>query len=251
MAKLWLKLPVGAAALSALLIPAGLYAAAGCRQMTPDATDAVTAAPQNHKVILENDMVRVLEARVPLHSREIPHNHFWPSAFFEDRSGASEPSFTNINIRWSEGGASKGFDSSDRDRHNILVELKNADCQPAAAAPLPPTDGIAIHDPNMTIALENPYVRVLSVRIPPGEKEPWHTHTWPAVVIYFRLPPSQRLLQDGTKIPRAELKEMQISFDANSQPLHSVENLGKVTYQAYRVELKPTTKMAVARKASN
>jgi hypothetical protein len=65
------------------------------------------------------------------------------------------------------------------------------------------------------------------------------------VVVYFHLPPSQRLLPDGTKIPRAELKEMQISFDANSQPVHSVENLGKVMYQAYRVELKPTTKIAL------
>jgi len=71
------------------------------------------------------------------------------------------------------------------------------------------------------------------------------------VVIYFRLPPSQRFLEDGTKVPRAELKEMQISFDANSQPLHSIENLGKVPYQAYRVELKPTTKIAVAKKPSN
>jgi hypothetical protein len=67
--------------------------------------------------------------------------------------------------------------------------------------------------------------------------------------VYFRLPPSVRLLQDGTKVPRAELKEMQISYDANSQPLHSIENLGKVMYQAYRVELKPTTKVAVVRSA--
>ena len=251
MTKHWLKCPLGAAALCALLVPAGVYAAAGCRQMTLDATDAVTAAPQNHKVILENDMVRVLEARVPLHSREVPHTHFWPSAFFEDRSGPNDPSFSNINIRWSEGGPSKGFDSSDRDRHNILVELKNADCQPVASPALPSTDGVTIHDPNIAVALENQYVRVLSVKIPPGEKEPWHTHTWPAVVIYFRLPPSQRFLQDGTKVPRAELKEMQITFDANPQPLHSIENLGKVTYQAYRVELKPTTNVAVAKKPSN
>ena len=103
----------------------------------------------------------------------------------------------------------------------------------------------AIHDPNMTVAFENQYVRVLSVRIPPGGKEPWHTHTWPAVVVYFHLPPSQRLLPDGKTIPRAELKELQISYDAKSQPLHSVENFGKVFYQAYRVELKPTTNVPV------
>jgi hypothetical protein len=236
----WLTL---LAACCAALLPVNARAA-GCGTIHVDGTDAVAAAPQNHKVILENDMVRVLEARVPLHSREVPHTHFWPSVFFEQTSGPNDPPFQAVSIRWSAGGPSKGFDSSDRDRHNLLIELKNADCQPAPAAELPATDAVKIHDPNMTVVLENPYVRVLSVRIPPGEKEPWHTHTWPAVVVYFRLPPSRRLTSDGKSTERAELKEMQITFDANSQPQHSVENLGKVTYQAYRVELKPTTKVA-------
>jgi hypothetical protein len=95
--------------------------------------------------------------------------------------------------------------------------------------------------------LENSYVRVLSVRIPPGGKEPWHTHTWPAVVVYFSLPPSQRFAKDGTKTPKAELKQLEVRYDADSQPLHSIENLGKVIYQAYRIELKPTTKVAIAK----
>jgi hypothetical protein len=235
----WLTLSLAMAA-CALLSPRDTRAA-GCGRIKVDATDAVAAAPENHKVILENDQVRVLEATVPLHSKEPPHTHFWPSVFFEQTSGPGDPPFQKVSIRWSEGGPSKGFASSDRDRHNLLIELKNADCQPAPAVSLPATDAVNIHDPNMTVVLENAYVRVLSVRIPPGEKEPWHTHTWPAVVVYFRLPPSRRHTQDGKFTERAELKTLQVSFDANSQPLHSVENLGKVAYQAYRVELKPTT----------
>ena len=245
--KIWFTFPLGATVVCALLSPAGLQAA-GCGQIKPDATNAVTAAPHNHKVILENDTVRVLEATVPLHSREVPHTHFWPSVFFEQTSGLDEP-WKTVNIRWSQGGPAKGFDSSDHDRHNLLIELKNVDCQPAPPNDLPATDAVTIHDPNISVVLENAYVRVLSVHVPPGEKEPWHTHTWPAVVVYFRLPPSQRLLADGKKTPRAELKEMQVTFDASSQPLHSIENLGSVTYQAYRVEIKPTTKMAVAKPA--
>jgi hypothetical protein len=65
--------------------------------------------------------------------------------------------------------------------------------------------------------------------------------------VYFSLPPSQRLLQDGKKTARAELKEMQVTYDASSQPMHSVENLGTVDYQAYRVELKPTLTAAISR----
>ena len=229
------------------LLPAGLWAA-GCGQIKLDSTDAVTAAPSHHKVILENDAVRVLEATVPLHSKEPPHTHFWPSVFFEQTSGVSEP-WKTVTIRWSAGGPSKGFDSSDRDRHNLLVELKNSDCQPAPAAALPATDAVSLHDPNITVVLENAYVRVLSARIPPGEKEPWHTHTWPAVVVYFRLPPSQRFTKDGKPTPRAELKELQVTYDPSSQPLHSIENLGTTVYQAYRVELKPTTTNAAAKAA--
>jgi hypothetical protein len=119
------------------------------------------------------------------------------------------------------------------------------DCRPTPQVELPATDAVQIHDPNITVVLENDFVRVLSVRVAPGEKEPWHTHTWQAVVVYFRLPPSQRLSPDGTKTPRAELKELQVTYDPGSQPLHSVENLGKVPYQAYRIELKPTTRVAV------
>jgi hypothetical protein len=238
----WLPISFGLAACASLL-PTGLEAA-GCDQIKVDSTDAVAAAPENHKVILENDMVRVLEARVPLHSREVPHTHFWPSVFFEQTSGPNDPPFQTVNIRWSKGGPSKGFPDSDRDRHNLLIELKNTDCQPSTALDLPATDAMGAHDPNISVVLENDYVRVLSVRIPPGEKEPWHTHTWPAVVVYFRLPPSQRFTKDGKSTPRDELKQLQVSFDRNPQPLHSVENLGKVTYQAYRIELKPTTKLA-------
>ncbi len=230
------------AAILAAMCAANLHAAA-CGQIQPDATDAVRAAPEHHKVILENDTVRVLEATVPLHSKEPPHTHPWPSVFFEQTSGINEP-WKTVNIRWSAGGPSKGFESSDRHRHNLLIEIKKVDCRPAPTTELPETDAVKLHDPNLSVVLENEYVRVLSVRVPAGEKEPFHTHTWPAVVVYFHLPASQRLAPNGTKTPRAELKQMQVTFDPNPQPLHSVENLGTELYQAYRVELKPVTSTA-------
>ena len=131
----WFTVSFGAAAVCFLLSPVSLRAA-GCGQIKPDATEAVLVAPGNHKVILENDTVRVLEATVPLHSREIPHTHFWPSVFFEQTSGLNEP-WKTVKIRWSEGGPAKGFASSDRDRHNLLIELKGVDCQPAPVVDLP------------------------------------------------------------------------------------------------------------------
>src|SRR5438552_10756698 len=239
---------VAVAAVLGLFVPAPLSAAFG--QIKPDATDAVIAASHNHKVVLENDAVRILEATVPLHSAEVPHTHFWPSVFFEQTSPKDQP-WKTLNIRWSEGGPAKGLPDSDHDRHNLMIEIKNVDCQPAPPQELPSTDAVKIHDPNITVVLENSYVRVLSVRVPAGAKEPWHTHTWPAVVVYFNLPPSQRLSPDGKKTPKAELKQLELRYESDPQPLHSVENLGKVVYQAYRIELKPTTKTPVAVKTSS
>ena len=69
-------------------------------------------------------------------------------------------------------------------------------------------------------------------------------------MVYFSLPPSQRLSQDGKKTPKAELKELEVRYETDPQPLHSVENLGKVVYQAYRIELNPTTKVAVTKTSS-
>jgi hypothetical protein len=229
-------------ALCGFLLPAALQAS-GCGVIKPDATDAVSAAPGNHKVILENEHVRVLEARVPLHSTEPAHTHFWPSVFFEDKAGPGEPAFSKVNIRWSKEGPRKEVVNRPTAGHNLLIELKDVDCQPSTNLALPATDAVKLHDPNMKVALENEYVRVLDVKIPPGEKEPWHTHTWPAVVVYFGLPASARLAPDGSKKPRAAFTRMDVSYDPKAEPLHSVENLGKVTYQAYRIELKPTTQV--------
>jgi quercetin dioxygenase-like cupin family protein len=48
----------------------------------PDALDATVAAPQNHKVLLENERVRVLEVTVQPGEREPVHGHKWPSVMY-------------------------------------------------------------------------------------------------------------------------------------------------------------------------
>jgi hypothetical protein len=47
----------------------------------PDGFDAVQAAPDSHKVIFENALVRVLEVTVPPNGQTEPmHHHHWPSS---------------------------------------------------------------------------------------------------------------------------------------------------------------------------
>jgi mannose-6-phosphate isomerase-like protein (cupin superfamily) len=55
-------------------------APAGCAW--PPSADAVTAAPGNHHVLLENEQVRVLDVVVPPHTREPVHAHCSPSVLY-------------------------------------------------------------------------------------------------------------------------------------------------------------------------
>lgn len=48
----------------------------------PDSLDAVVAAPLNHKVVLENDRVRVLEVTVRPGEKEPLHMHRMPSVMY-------------------------------------------------------------------------------------------------------------------------------------------------------------------------
>jgi quercetin dioxygenase-like cupin family protein len=45
----------------------------------PDELDALSAAPQNHRVLLENDRVRVLQTHIPVGATTPVHTHRWPS----------------------------------------------------------------------------------------------------------------------------------------------------------------------------
>ena len=58
----------------------------------PDGYDAVQVAPDTHKVIFENALVRVLEVTVPPAGKTIPmHHHRWPSFFLSWDTGGKSP----------------------------------------------------------------------------------------------------------------------------------------------------------------
>ncbi|TRC98882.1 hypothetical protein FJV76_06605 [Mesorhizobium sp. WSM4303] len=54
------------------------------RQWDPK-LDAVIAAPANHKVLFENDRLRVLEVILKPDEEEPTHHHRWPSVFVFDQ----------------------------------------------------------------------------------------------------------------------------------------------------------------------
>ena len=208
--------------------------AAPCGTAKPDARDALALSPTTHKLLLENDRVRVLDVTLPAGANESQYSHPWPALIIEDtpRPGAL-PEVRNFKTT-RQPAAVKG------PPHNLSIEDKQADCQPAKDLQLPPTDGVVIHDPSIKVPFENAYVRVLEIEVKPGESEPPHTHTWPSVVYYYRLPPSTRGTADGAPPSiRPELKQIQVTFDKSPQPIHTLLNRGTYLYQAHRIEMKP------------
>jgi hypothetical protein len=62
----------------------GVLGAATDQGGFPDGYDAVIAAPQSHRVIFENSLVRVLEVTVPPAGISEPmHHHKWPGFFLD------------------------------------------------------------------------------------------------------------------------------------------------------------------------
>ncbi len=53
----------------------------------PAKLDAVRAAPSNHKILLENDQVRVLEVYLAPEEKEPLHHHKWPSVLYIQEAG--------------------------------------------------------------------------------------------------------------------------------------------------------------------
>jgi len=53
----------------------------------PDSLDALIAAPRHHKLMFENERVRILEVRIPPGETVPVHTHRWPSAIYVAKQG--------------------------------------------------------------------------------------------------------------------------------------------------------------------
>jgi hypothetical protein len=95
-------LSIGSVCTIAAAFSAGVWAQATTTQQKPaalwhwpDSMDSINAAPRNHKVLFENDHVRLLEVTVQPGETENMHGHKYPSVFMMD---APQPHITNKNL---------------------------------------------------------------------------------------------------------------------------------------------------------
>src|ERR1700737_5295332 len=88
-----------------LLGPSGLRAAA-CGAAKPDTRDAVAVVPDTHKVLIDNDTIRILDVNLPAGSKEPAHSQVWPAIRIADTPRPGAPSeVRNFESRWQEPGA--------------------------------------------------------------------------------------------------------------------------------------------------
>ena len=78
--------------LTFLISASRFYAQSQDKSAFPDGYDAMQSAPGSHKVIFENEFVRILEVTVPPSGSTIPmHHHRWPSFFLSWDTGGKSP----------------------------------------------------------------------------------------------------------------------------------------------------------------
>ena len=119
----------------------------------PQTMDALLAAPGSHRLVLENDRVRVLEVVIEPGEREPAHTHQAPSVMIVDEpariryyqgdallfeSQARPRSGSDMRVRWMEPEGPHSVGNIDQRRyHAIGVELKRT------PEPRPPPTRIA------------------------------------------------------------------------------------------------------------
>jgi hypothetical protein len=106
----------------------------------PDSMDALTATPTSHRVLLENDRVRVLEVTIEPGKREAGHTHRLASVMIIDEPariryyapgneplevGGSSGTATGPRVQWLDPEGPHAVQNIDQHRyHAIRIELK-------------------------------------------------------------------------------------------------------------------------------
>ncbi len=104
----------------------------------------------------------------------------------------------------------------------------------------PNLDALVAAPGNHRLLYEDDAIRVLSVSVAPGEKEPVHHHRWPSVFVIDRLVKLRDFDGEGREIPLPipERFELPLTLKLPPQPLHSVRNEDRLAFHGTRIEFK-------------
>lgn len=147
--------------------------------------DAVVVEPHIHKVIIENEYVRVVRAMASAGATAGMHSH--PPALLVSLGDARyrltmpDGTRTIVDVQpgqtfWLDGDA-HSWELIAGDSHMVAVEVKHAAGRtPPSTQPLPASDAVARDPTHHLVVFENDHVRVVDARAAPGATSPMHTH---------------------------------------------------------------------------
>jgi hypothetical protein len=96
-------------------------------------------------------------------------------------------------------------------------------------------DVLTVIPDNYKLLFENPFVRVIEARVPPGTEEKPHRHMRGVSICMTEYTVESRILPDGQWV-RSDRKHGTVYWSESS--LHVLRNVGKTTSHTIRVELK-------------
>ena len=228
----------------------------------PENLDAVKAAPENHKVIFENEHVRVLQVTIAPHAKEPIHAHCWPGTLYIQQAGDAIDRDANGKVlfdsrqlkvkpkvpfvMWSPGDPPHSIENLD-DLPLKLIRVENKPttnrlqeiCSWAGNL-----DGVKAAPETHKVIFENEHVRVLDVTIPPHGKEPVHTHCLPSTLYFQQIgdiilhDPDGKLIFDSRQMKESEKQKPPfVLWNAGEGP-HSDENPTNVPIKIIQIEHK-------------
>jgi hypothetical protein len=204
------------------------------------AQDVVQLAPDQAKVVFENDRVRVLHFNEPGHGKLPMHSHpayvavgfttddfkytFSDGKTSSERTKAGEVSYSKAITHASE-------NLSDSASETVMVELKEPGAATAAKTTLDP---VKLDPKHYKIVINNDKVRVLRAKYGPHEKSVMHEHP-ASVAVFMNDGHSKFNLPDGTSQNNDFKAHQAVWADAGK---HLPENVGDTAFEVIVIELK-------------
>lgn len=209
--------------------------------------DLVAVAPDLAKVEYEDARVRVVRLKIPEHAslpmHERPRRVVISLTANDVQLTAPDGKVREThtapgNVAWGEA-AVRSVRNLGGPVENIVVELKRAidPAKPVSNPPSTPPAGY-LSDSRHKWVLENQYVRVYDVRIPPGATTTFHRHAYDQVVISVSGGLASVQLEGQPWGTSQTIEPGAVSFAANAaRPItHRVRNDGKAEYQTILVQ---------------
>lgn len=221
------------------LLAVAAFAPVPCGAQSQQNLDSTKADPQHHKVVIENDQVRVVHYLIMPGEKTARHSHptcvnvlltdanatvttdDGKSTNFQGKAGTASwrPAITHIyqNI-------------GNKPIEGMLVEPKS----PHSARPAGSADETTLPGAVAKVEFENEQVRVVRYRLEPGQESTMHGH--PDNVQIVLTDTKANITTPDGKVTPSEAKAGQVRWRPASQ--HAVQNTGKQPFSGILVEMK-------------